>query len=155
MLNSRMSSCASRRCSSNIHAEWGRPSGFTPRSFSGMSFTTSSNLACAPPPLSRYMRCSRSCVSEFFPAGLVLLVFIGLSFIDWPFFFHLKLNDPQPDFRLIEQIVFRFHAAKHAPNAAHNAAHGKDSLIVAEKNFTGAPAAVVPALEERKMLHGF
>src|SRR5579871_5708114 len=50
-LNSRMSHCAMRMCSSRRQAVCGCPSGFLPRSRSGKSFTTASNFTCAFPPL--------------------------------------------------------------------------------------------------------
>ncbi len=59
-LNSRMSHCAMRRCSSSIQGVCGNLAGFAPRSFhAGRPFTTSSNLAWAWPPARRSRRCLR------------------------------------------------------------------------------------------------
>jgi hypothetical protein len=44
---------------------------------------------------------------------------------------------------------------KHAADAAYDAAHGEDSFIIHKKNLAYSAAAVVPALEQGEMLHGF
>src|SRR6185437_1718027 len=58
--NSTMSACEMRMCSSNCQAEYGSPSGTTPRNADGKSFAASSNFACACPPSSSASSCTRS-----------------------------------------------------------------------------------------------
>src|SRR3954467_390754 len=59
-LNSRMSHCAIRECSSNCHPVCGKPCTYVPRLLSGKRSIASMNCTCAPPPLSNVESCSRN-----------------------------------------------------------------------------------------------
>src|SRR3981081_2219075 len=80
-LNSRMSHCVMRMCSSNIQAECGNPAGLVPRRLAGISRTTSLNFACACPPessSSTFLRSSRSWLRSFvFVIFVALFIFAG------------------------------------------------------------------------------
>ena len=50
---------------------------------------------------------------------------------------------------------FGFLAAVDAGDAADDAAKGEDALGIGKEDFADAVAAVVPALEQGEMFHGF
>ena len=53
------------------------------------------------------------------------------------------------------RINFWAFASEHAADAAHDASHGEYSFVIGKKYFSDAVAAIIPALEEREVLHGF
>ena len=52
-------------------------------------------------------------------------------------------------------FVFRLFPSKYTRDAAHDAAHGQFTFAVCEKDLANPGPAVVPALEQSEMLHGF
>src|SRR5580658_1297379 len=50
-------------------------------------------------------------------------------------------------------VLFRALAPKYAADAAHDAAHGKNTFIIGKEYFTDAAATIVPTFEQRQMLH--
>jgi len=57
--------------------------------------------------------------------------------------------------RNVAGLRFRFLSSEHARDSAHDASHGQFAFCVSKKNFTGPGSAVIPALQQSQMLHGF
>src|SRR5580698_87704 len=56
---------------------------------------------------------------------------------------------------LIDGFRFWLLAAKYAGDTSNHATHRQVAFGVGEKDFSGTAAAVVPALQESDVLHGF
>ena len=60
-----------------------------------------------------------------------------------------------PRYARDDRLWLRPLTSQHSANAAHNAAHGKGAFVVRKKYLPNTAAAIVPALEQGEMLHGF
>src|SRR5262249_12670425 len=134
-LNSRMSHCAMRKCSRIIQQECGKFGGLLPRRFAGILGMTSSTLACAPPPCRRSTRCWRREV-------------LSVSF----------MGDPSNADARVQSVRLRLFigwlfSTKDPRNSAHDPSKRQIVLIIGNENLSDAVTTVVPALEQREVLH--
>src|SRR6266481_5060356 len=70
-----MSHCAIRMCSSKSQIEYGKSLGRTPLNLGGIPLNVPFQSICAPPPESRFTRCSRNAFSFTGSSGIFRLCF--------------------------------------------------------------------------------
>src|SRR5579872_202714 len=136
-LNSRMSHCAMRMCSSSIQSECGNPPGFRPISSAGTPATILRTWHghCrheAGQPHAGEAPCPCDLLFSYFVAP-----FNGCRF-----------NCGSGSIDNIRGLRLRFLSAINSRDASHQAAHGQFAFVIGEEHFADAAAPIIPTLQQ-------